>query len=402
MVVAGSLYFLTNIFDSVSSVQFEESDIIQYVPFILKFDSSNQGIVGQFSEFPFEMPKYSNCFLVKYNLLSDLYVFKSEQLVSEYINMISKTSTDIKITKSWLNGFQVFQVKFQIKAGFTYYVTGWRDYIFVSNNPDALKTLFDRIVQGLRVTDQNLPTTLFSDDYKNIGFVNSQGQDIFEKYLTIPFINFNYPLTFYPSDAVIDIYTGTSKVSAANNLQIFDFNETLFEIASNDSDNLKQLLQNNFLSVLSKTNNMPLDKVFAENLPFSELVLFNNNMLGLVLYSESANSLLANLQNDFKNSTEIYKGVLILRIGTGGKNLYVATYKNLILLFEDRQEILDILDGKIDTKTCMCNLYLKFNKGFNNVASIYNVPKIISPFEDFSVSVAYEDSMTKIKINKEK
>ena len=143
VIVAGSLYFLNNFLPAVKSIQFSENDIIQYAPFILKFDRSNQYFISQFSTLPFELPQYDLGFLVKYNLDSDLYVFKSDEKASDYINTISKSPLNGKITKSWLNGFQVFQ----IESGFTYYITDWRDFLFVSNNSDALKSLFDRIIR---------------------------------------------------------------------------------------------------------------------------------------------------------------------------------------------------------------------------------------------------------------
>ncbi|NCQ53737.1 MAG: hypothetical protein GW803_06745, partial [Caldiserica bacterium] len=111
VIVAGSLYFLNNFLPGIKSIRFSESDIIQYAPFILKFDRPNQDFISQFSTLPFELPQYDLGFLVKYNLDSHLYVFKSDEKASDYIKTISKSSLNGKIIKSWLNGFQVFQVE---------------------------------------------------------------------------------------------------------------------------------------------------------------------------------------------------------------------------------------------------------------------------------------------------
>jgi hypothetical protein len=397
VIVAGSLYFLNNTLPAVKSIQFSENDIIQYAPFILKFDSANQYFISQFSTLPFELPQYDLGFLVKYNLDSDLYVFKSDEKASDYIKTISKSSLNGKITRSWLNGFQVFQ----IDAGFTYYITDWKDFLFVSNNSDALKSLFDRIIQGLHSSDQKIPDLIFNESHKNVGFVDAQGKDIFEKFLTMPFVTFRYPLIFYPSNKSIEISFATNETGNLNNLKVFNFEGVAFETAFNDSYKLEHLLQDNFLSVFPKKYNVSLDKIFVDNSDFSEFILFENNTSGLILYSNIANNLIASFKNDFKAASETYNGTEILKIEVNGNTLYVSSSNNFILLFEDKRQILNILDNKVEDIACNCSAYLKFDREFNNVAPTYNVPQILSPFENFSVMLIETNGTTKIEINME-
>jgi hypothetical protein len=351
--------------------------------------------MSQFSTLPFELPQYDLGFLVKYNLDSHLYVFKSDEKASDYIKTISKSSLNGKITKSWLNGFQVFQVE----SGFTYYITAWRDFLFISNNSDALKSLFDRIIQGLHSSDQRIPDLIFNESHKNVGFVDAQGKDIFEKFLTIPFVTFCYPLIFYPSNKSIEISFATNETDNLNNLRIFNFEAVAFETAFNDSYKLEHLLQDNFLSVFPQKYNITFDKIFVDNSDFSEFAIFENNTSGLILHSNIANNLIAGFKNDFKAAPEIYNGTEILKIVANGNTLYVSSSNNFILLFEDKWQILNILDNKVEDIACNCSAYLKFGREFNNVAPTYNVSQVLSPFENFSVNLIEINGTTKIEIN---
>jgi len=397
VIVAGSLYFLNNFLPGIKSIRFSESDIIQYAPFILKFDRPNQDFISQFSTLPFELPQYDLGFLVKYNLDSHLYVFKSDEKASDYIKTISKSSLNGKIIKSWLNGFQVFQVE----SAFTYYITDWRDFLFVSNNSDALKSLFDRIIQGLHSSDQRIPDLIFNESHKNVGFVDAQDKDIFEKFLTIPFVTFRYPLIFYPSNKSIEISFATNETDNLNSLKVFNFDGVTFETAFNDSYKLEHLLQDNFLSVFPKKYNIALDKIFVDNSDFSEFILFENNTLGLILHSNIADNLIASFKNDFKAASETYNGTEILKIEANGNTLYVSSSKNFILLFEDKRQILNILDNKVEDIACNCSAYLKFGREFNNVAPTYNVSQVLSPFENFSINLIETNGTTKIEIKME-
>ena len=114
---------------------------------------------------------------------------------------------------------------------------------------------------------------IFNESHKNVGFVDAQGKDIFEKFLTIPFVTFRYPLIFYPSNKSIEISFATNETDNLNNLRIFNFEAVAFETAFNDSYKLEHLLQDNFLSVFPKKYNVTLDKIFVDNSDFSEFAL---------------------------------------------------------------------------------------------------------------------------------
>jgi hypothetical protein len=397
VVVAGSLYFINSILPDLRIARIGESDIIQYAPFIFKFDKSSRDFTNYFSNIPFSFPQYNSGFLVKYNNVSDLYVFDSIEKIRDYMNTLSKSTLNKKITKGWLHGFQVFQ----IEAESTYYITKWRNFIFISNNADTLKVLFDRIIQGLHSSDKRIPDLIFNESHKNVGFVDAQGKDIFEKFLTIPFVTFHYPLMFYPSNKSIEISFATNETDNLNNLRIFNFDEVAFETAFNDSYRLEHLLQDNFFSVFPKKYNVTLDEIFVDNSDFFEFVLFENNTSGLILHSNIANNLIAGFKNDFETASETYNGTEILKIEANGNTLYVSSSNNFILLFEDNQQVLNILDNKIESIACNCSAYLKFGREFNDVASIYNVSQILSPFENFSVNLIETNGTTKIEINME-
>jgi hypothetical protein len=206
---------------------------------------------------------------------------------------------------------------------------------------------------------------------------------------------------FYPSNKSIEISFATNETDNLNNLRIFNFDEVAFETAFNDSYRLEHLLQDNFFSVFPKKYNVTLDEIFVDNSDFFEFVLFENNTSGLILHSNIANNLIAGFKNDFETASETYNGTEILKIEANGNTLYVSSSNNFILLFEDNQQVLNILDNKVESIACNCSAYLKFGREFNDVASIYNVSQILSPFENFSVNLIETNGTTKIEINME-
>ena len=119
------------------------------------------------------------------------------------------------------------------------------------------------------------------------------------------------------------------------------------------------------------------------------------------MHSNIANNLITGFKNDFKAASETYNGTEILKTVANGNTLYVSSLNNFILLFEDKRQILNILDNKVENIACNCSAYLKFGREFNNVAPDYNVSQVLSPFENFSVNLIETNGTTKIEINME-
>jgi len=395
VVVAGSLYFINSILPDLRIARISESDIIQYAPFIFKFDTSSQDFTNNFSNIPFSFPQYNSGFLVKYNNVSDLYVFDSIEKVRDYVNTLSKSTLDKKITKGWLNGFQIFQ----IEAESTYYVTQWRNFIFISNNADTLKVLFDRIIQGSRSQEESRPTMIFNTYVKNTGFVDFQGKDIFAEIFSVPFLTLRYPLTFCPSADSMKISFTTNGSEKSNNLKIFNFDKSLFEMVSNNPHTFKELLGDNFLSTFSKEYNIDLEEIFKDTVDFSEFILFDNYAPGLILCSNAPDKIINDLRHTYKITPESYKGTEILKLEADGKTLYVSKTQDLLLFFGNNQEITKILDNQVELLTYNCSLYLKFAKEFNSISTYYSVPEAVTLFESFSVYLTESDSAALIQIS---
>jgi hypothetical protein len=301
IVVGGSLYFLDNIIPRMSSLLVSTRDIVQSPPFILKFDSSSEKFINIFSELPLILPQYNNGFLIKYNNLADVYIFSSDESLTNYIEDLSKINVNgsVKITKSWLNGFQVFSTK----IGFTYYITRWRDYIIISNDPDYLKDLFDNIILAARSSEGALPESIFEPGNKNFGFVQPSGENIFANLYSIPFIQISYPMTYFLSLNSIKISFKTNETvetetTGVNKLQVFDFSEPVFEIASNNPEKFNTLLKNNFIAYFLEKYNIAIDKILKTEPGLSEFVLLKDETYGFILQTQNPDEVIDNIDTD--------------------------------------------------------------------------------------------------------
>jgi len=158
ILVIGFVYVANNILIKYTESQTKLSyQYIPDVPFLLKFNQESEQFTKECCNAPLFISdiNFSNSYLMTFDDDSQLVASKIENSVIKELDKIAiilKYKEAFEINRTWEIGFPILQAN---KADKKYFISGWKNNLFIAQNSDALNHIFDSITQKENLLSDN-------------------------------------------------------------------------------------------------------------------------------------------------------------------------------------------------------------------------------------------------------
>ncbi len=386
ILVFGFVYVGNNIFAGYTGSKTKSLlGYIPEVPLLLKFNKQNLQSVEVFYHLPnfVSYLDFGKAYVMETYDGSSLIVFNTLTSISEVLRTLTETlkaQNKFTLKKKWERGFPVV---YAFDADEKYFISGWRNFIFISKISSALEPMFNGITgQGKYITNDSSFEKLWNRNNDFECFIADKAYNPFNDKINIPFYHFNYPLSFTMNNNTMQIYYINQSIENTL-IPIYHFDNAVMEISS--SNIIPELADNDLSIVFSEKTGLFYDKLAAvfSNIP-SEFVFYKDNEFSLILSSNPTNNAEYNRQirvllpKDVKVKSKMSDNYVITQYITQRTNFYTLTAPNLFIISTEKNAPLKTISSS-NFKNAI--LFIKINKALNNTISFYHLflGKIVVP-----------------------
>ena len=399
ILVFGFVYVGNNVLANYTSPKISLLEYIPEVPFLLKFNKQNLQTAKAFYSFPSFISSldFNRAYIIT-NGDSPLFAFNTKKDASELLRTVTenlKSQNKFSLKKKWEKGFLVL---YAYNKNEKYFISGWRNFIFMSKNLDALYLMFNGITgQEKHIINDSSFQKLWDRNNDFECFVRDGKHNVLKNKVSIPFYRFSYPMSFTMNNNTIQMYCINNQGIENSLIPAYHFENAVAEISSH---NIIPYMDNGLAITFNEKTGIFYDKfaVVFSDIP-SELVIFNGNEFSLIFSSNPANNVKLGKQlrellpEDVKVKSKMLNNYTITQYTTQDTNVYVLTTKNFFII-STKIDTIPITISSDNFKNAI--LLIKVKKSFNNVISFYNLflDKLSLP-NDFTECSLIETNSTK-------
>lgn len=398
ILVFGFVYVGNSIITSYANPGTTLLEYIPEVPFLLKFSRENLQTVGAFYSFPnfISSLEFNRAYIIDDD--SPLFAFNTTKDVSEELQTITETlksQNKFTLKEKWGKGFHIL---YAYDTNEKYFISEWRNFIFLSNSSDMLNLMFNGITgQGKRIINDHSFEKLWDKNNSFEGFVKDDEHNILKDKMSIPFYRFSYPISFTMNDNKIQMYFINNQNIENSLIPAYHFENEIAEISSRSI--IPAMDDSGLSNIFRENTGIFYDKfaVVFSNIP-SELVFYKDNKFSLIFSSNpQTNAKLSKqlrvlLPDDVRVKSKTLDNYTITQYFTEKTNVYILTTPNLFIISTEK-----MLPETITTNNFKnAILFIKTNKSFNNIISFYDLflDKLTLP-NDFTQCSLTETNSTK-------
>ena len=388
ILVLGFAYVTNNILIKYTESQTRLSyQYIPDVPFLLKFNQESEQFAKECCNAPLFIAdiNFSNSYLMIFDDSSQLVVSEIENSVTRELDKIAiilKYKEAFEINRTWERGFPVLKAN---KANKKYFISGWKNNLFIAQNSNALNHMFDSITQKEKLLSDNPSFKKLWDDYSNCTcFITEQKRNFLENALNIPFYSFNYPLSFTIENGTINIRSIADSTTKKLSIPIYSFKNALLEVALPEAVNIKEkLIKSGLSTILAEKKGILIEQYsfFSSHKP-AEFILHSNDGFSFILSSNSLEN--KKYENEIKMSLPEAK-IIEKKLGNytlreykdNHASVYTLGLPNLFIVSTEKEIFEEIIssNNNLENKSA----YIKVKSEFNKLIVLYhlNLNKVV-------------------------
>ncbi|MEA3313168.1 MAG: hypothetical protein U9Q18_02185 [Caldisericota bacterium] len=408
MLVLGFVYVANNILIKYTESQTKFSyQYIPDVPFLLEFNQESEQLAKECYNAPIftsDISNFSNSYLMIFDDDSQLVISKIENSVRwelDKIAIILKYKEAFEINRTWKRGFPILQAN---KANKKYFISGWKNNLFIAQNSDALNYMFDSITQKEKLLSDNpLFKKLWDEDSNCTTFATEPKCLFVEDILSIPFYSFNYPLSFTIENGTINIRSIADNTTKKLSVPIYSFENALIEVALPEAVNIKEkLIESRLSTILAEKNGILIEQYsFFFSDKSAEFILHNNDGFSFILSSNS-------LENKkYENEIKIHlpkAQIIEKKLGNytlreykdNHASIYTLDLPNLFIISTEEEIFEEIISSNNNLKNK--SAYIKVKNEFNDLIALYhlNLNKVVFPDNFTQCTLIQKDATQEI------
>lgn len=382
ILVLGFVYVANNILIKYTESQTKLSyQYIPDVPFLLKFNQESEQFAKECCNAPLFISDitFNNSYLMIFDDGSQLVASRIENSVIRELDKIAiilKYKEAFEINRTWESGFPILKVN---KANKKYFISGWKNNLFIAQSSNALNHIFDSITQKEKLLSDNpLFKKLWSDDSNCTCFITEQKRIFFEDMLSIPFYSFNYPLSFTIENRTINIRSIARSTTKKFSMPVYSFENALLEIALPEAVNIKEkLIQSGLSTVLAEKKGILIEQYsFFSSHKSAEFILHSNDGFSFILSSNSLEN--EEYDNEIKlhfPEAEIIENKLgnytLREYKDSHTSVYTLALPNLFIISTEKETFEEIIssNNNLENKSA----YIKVKSEFNDLIALYHL-----------------------------
>ncbi len=374
------------------SVKKTTSFPVQYLPqsdIAIVSHSGDSAVSELFPSLSHSLPqanKNSEAIYLYKNPSSEVKIEKSEDTnVSPLDKLLSffhgkGFSTDLY----WENGFPVVDAAEINKEFFS---SVWRSWVFVSSDKDSLRNTFSAVLQKGALLKNNPDfNTLWNPQEENdtYGIVFENAKDVFTEKLSVPFLNFSYPL-FFAYNKNKKEFTVTNTDSAPEGslfFKPFDFEGSALEIAEPEANTIKKFIIDSGLQmIISEKIGIPFKNYsLFSSMNSGEFVLFSKNDFLFTVKSTPINNniyrseIMRFIPQVKKTVEEKVNNSLITTYTTPNLRFFTLETPSMFIISNRKNALAAIANKTVRTlDTGNASEFISTDGQFNDIATLYNL-----------------------------
>jgi len=390
ILVLGFVYVANNILIKYTESQTKLSyQYIPDVPFLLKFNQESEQFAKECCNAPLFISDitFNNSYLMIFDDGSQLVASKIENSVIRELDKIAiilKYKETFEINRTWERGFPILKAN---KADKKYFISGWKNNLFITQNSDVLNHIFDSITQKEKLLSDN-PSfkKLWSDDSNCTCFITEQKRIFFEDMLSIPFYSFSYPLSFTIENRTMNIRSIADSATKKFSMPIYSFENALLEVVLPEAINIKKnLIESGLSTILAGEKGILIEQYsfFSSHKP-AEFILHSNEGFSFILLSNSLEN--EKYENEIKMRLPEAQ-IIEKKLGNytlheykdNHTSVYTLGLPNLFIISTEKEIFEEIISShnNLENKSA----YIKVKSEFNDLIALYhlNLNKVVFP-----------------------
>ncbi len=407
ILVLGFVYVANNILIKYTESQTKlSSRYIPDVPFLLKFNQESEQFAKECCNAHLFISdiNFSNSYLMIFDDGSRLVASKIENSVIRELDKIAiilKYKEAFEINRTWERGFPILKAN---KADKKYFISGWKNNLFIAQSSNALNHIFDSITQKENLLfDNPLFKKLWDDDGSCVCFTTEPKCLFVEDMLNIPFYSFNYPLSFTIENGTINIHSIADRTTKKLYMPVYSFENALLEVALPEAANIKEkLIESGLSTILAEKRGILIEQYSFFSSPKSaEFILHGNDGFSFILSSNSLEN--AKYDNEIKMHLPEAK-IIENKLGNytlreykdSHASVYTLGLPNLFMISTEKEIFEEIIssNNNLENKSA----YIKVKSEFNDLILLYhlNLNKVIFPDNFTQCTLIQKDAAQEI------